>query len=322
MKGVDGIDLSPALTGGTLPARELYAESFAPLVEFGWAPLRSVRSGSWKYTAAPRPELFDIVRDAGEQQNVAGARSDVAKSLDARTTRYSADTLAGSNAASADAARRLRALGYLSGSNPISNLNSEISNRPDPKDRRELAARLAQVTSGELSGAALMTALEAIVREDPGNGQAHLRLGYARVEAGDCGRAIAEFNAALASGLGSVDAYLGLAGCLGEKRELKGAGEALDEARRLEPDNPVVTANIGILQATRGDTAGAITTLQSALAADPDLHQARFNLALALARAGRRAEALAVTRELLSRLPPSAPQRPEVERLLRAIEPR
>jgi cytochrome c-type biogenesis protein CcmH/NrfG len=60
--------------------------------------------------------------------------------------------------------------------------------------------------------------------------------------------------------------------------------------------------------------------LTKALAVDPGLHEARFNLALTYAKAGRRAEAVAAARDLLTRLPSNAPQRPEVERLLRAVQ--
>ncbi|PYQ69751.1 MAG: hypothetical protein DMG01_28670, partial [Acidobacteria bacterium] len=81
---VDGIDVSAALSGGALPARELYAESFAPLVEFGWAPLRSIRSGNWKFIAAPRAELYDIVKDAGERVDLSTAQATVVRQLDTR----------------------------------------------------------------------------------------------------------------------------------------------------------------------------------------------------------------------------------------------
>jgi Flp pilus assembly protein TadD len=227
--------------------------------------------------------------------------------------------LPGANATSAEARDRLRALGYSAGSSAIRNPQSAMA-RPDPKDRRELAARIAQVTSGELTGAALVAALEGIVRDDPGNGQAHLRLGYARLQADDCARAEPEFHAAAAAGLQSADVFLGLASCLGRRRDLAGAERALGEARRLEPDNPAVIANIGLLQATRGDLPAAIQSLNAALAADPDLHEARFNLALVFARAGRRIEAATAARELLTRMPANAPQRPEVDRLLRAVQ--
>jgi arylsulfatase A-like enzyme/Flp pilus assembly protein TadD len=321
MKDVDGIDLAPALRGAALPRREIYAESFAPLVEFGWAPLRAVRSGPWKFIAAPKPELYDIETDAREETNVAAAQESVARQLDQRAGHYSDPELGASSAGapSPEAAERLRALGYSSGFE-IRGPQSQVSARPDPKDRRELAARIALVTSGELTGAALVSALEGIVREDPRNGQAYLRLGFAQLELGDCAHAERAFHAAAAAGLPGADLHVGLATCLGRRGDLAGAARALGEARRLEPDNPTITANVGILQAARGDLKGAIQSLTSALSTDPDLHEARFNLALAYAKAGRRAEATAIARALLARLPSAAPQRSEVERLLKAVQ--
>jgi len=319
MANVDGIDVTPAFARTPLQERELYAESFAPLVEFGWAPLRTVRSGAWKLIAAPQPELFDGQADPGEQANAIGSHPDVARRLQARVDRYSTDSLNASAApAGGEAAQRLRALGYSSGST-IRDSQSAMS-RPDPKDRRDAIARIAQVTSGELSGAALLAALEGIVRDDPRNAQAQLRLGYARLQAGDCAHAEPAFHAAASAGLPTADVHLGLATCLGQRGDLAGAERALAEAQRIEPDNPAVIANLGLLQASKGDLPAAIQSLTKALAVDPGLHEARFNLALAYARAGRKAEAAAEARDLLTRLPPSAPQRPEIERLLRAVQ--
>ena len=96
----------------------------------------------------------------------------------------------------------------------------------------------------------------------------------------------------------------------------------LFRSRRLQDSdvrNPVVIANIGILQAAQGRLPAAIATLTSALAADPNLDEARFNLAVAYAKSGRRVEAAAAAGELLARLPKTAPQRAEVERLLAAV---
>ena len=328
MKDVDGVDLSPALAGGAVPARELYAESFAPLVEFGWAPLRAIRSGTWKYIAAPKPELFDVAHDAAETVNLIAAQPDAARDLEQRASRYSGAALPTLATAIVDpqAAERLRALGYAAQSQSQSQSQSPIPNpqspmdRPDPKDRRELAAKIAQVTSGELTGAELVSALETIVRADPRNGQAHLRLAYAHLQANDCAHAEPEFHAAAATGLPSADIYLGLATCLGRRNDLAGAERALTEARRVEPDNPVVVANLGILQASKGNLAAAVDAFNAALARDPDLHEARFDLAVTYLKLGRRADAAAAARELLARLPQAAPQRSEVERLLRAAQ--
>jgi choline-sulfatase len=309
----DGLDLSPLVKSGTLAARDLYAESFAPLVEFGWAPLRSLRSNAWKYIAAPKPELYDIERDAAEQTNVADAQQSVVESLDARVNQIATSALTAGPTNDPKVMARLRALGYLSGS------SSSSAVRPDPKDRRELAGRIAQITSGELEGAALVDALERIVREDPGNGQMQMRLGYARLQSGDCARAEPAFQAAAATGLPSADIFLGLATCLGRRRDLAGAERVLAEAQRLEPDNPAVVANIGILESSRGNYDAAVDTLGRAVTLDPSLLEARFNLALAYAHLNRRTDALATAQELLRQLPQGAPERPEVERLIRTL---
>jgi cytochrome c-type biogenesis protein CcmH/NrfG len=90
-------------------------------------------------------------------------------------------------------------------------------------------------------------------------------------------------------------------------------------AQDADPDNPVVSANLGLVLSDSGKPAAAIPHLQRALSLDPDLHQARFGLALAYARTNRRTEAAREAEELLRRLPPDAPQRPEVQRLLTAV---
>ena len=102
---------------------------------------------------------------------------------------------------------RLQALGYSGdGGHTMSS-----GARPDPKDRRALAARIAEVTSGELHGADLERALTEILKEDPDNPQANLRLGYVLVERGAWRDAAPRFIRAIDAHLPSVDAHLGLA---------------------------------------------------------------------------------------------------------------
>jgi arylsulfatase A-like enzyme len=309
----DGIDLSPALTAGSLPARTLYAESFAPLLDFGWSPLRSVRDKRWKYIAAPKPELYDLQNDPGETHNVVATEGTRASELARRTDAISSATLA-ANPASLDREARVQALGYAAGS-------SAPADRADPKDRRELAAHLAEVTSGELHGPALERALRQILKEDPDNPQAHVRLGYMLVAGGKCRDAVTHFRAAIDEHLPSVDAHLGLAGCAMAAGQRDVAERTLRGAERVEPDNPVVLANLGIAISDGGHPADGLSFLHRALSIDPDLHQARFALAIAYARLGRRAEAAREAEELLRRLPAAAPQRAEVDRLLTAVRP-
>jgi choline-sulfatase len=310
----DGVDLSSALGGGRVSSRTLYAESFAPLLDFGWSPLRALRDGRWKYIAAPRPELYDIVSDPGETQDLISSEPQRASELARKVDAISTAALPSSGPTlDADALARLQALGYTSGR------RSPTSVPPDPKDRREEAARLARITSGELRGARLEQALREILREDPENPQANVRLAYALVEKNRCADAIPHFTRAIAHGLPTADAHLGLAGCQVAAKNLRAAERTLRAAESVEPDNPIVDANLGIVVSDGGHPADAIRYLQGALAVAPDLHQARFSLAVAYGRLGRRQDAAREATELLRRLPAAAPQRAEVERLLSAV---
>jgi len=294
--------------------RALYAESFAPLLDFGWSPLRTIRKGTWKYIAAPKAELYDLEQDADETRNLVATEPARAAELAREVNQISTSALAlTTQAPDRESRARLQALGYASG-RPATG-----GDRPDPKDRRELAANLAQVASGELHGAALERALRDILRADPENPQANLRLGYVLLDAGRCAEAVKRFTIAIDAHLPSADAHLGRAACEVSAGQIDAARRTLAAAQTVEPDNPVVSANLGLLLSDNGQPAAAIPLLQRALSIDPDLHQARFGLAIAYARAGRRGDAAKEAEELLRRLPPGAPQRAEVERLLTSV---
>jgi arylsulfatase A-like enzyme/cytochrome c-type biogenesis protein CcmH/NrfG len=309
----DGVDLQPVMTGTPLPDRELYAESFAPLLDFGWSPLQAIRAGRWKYIDAPQPELYDVAADPAEARNVSGREPQRIADLHARVAAHSGGGLQSTAAIDPDARARLQALGYAAGAAGAPPRGA----RPDPKDRRSEAARLARIASGELTGKALERALRAVLAADARNPQANLRLGYVLLDSGRCRAATEHFRIAIAEHLPSADAHLGLAACEVAQRHFQAAAAALRQAEQIEPGNPVVVANLGMVLSDSGQPAQAIPPLQRALTIDPDLHQARFALAIAFARAGRPADAASTADELLRRLPADAPQRGEVERLIR-----
>jgi arylsulfatase A-like enzyme/Flp pilus assembly protein TadD len=311
----DGVDLSPAFAGRPIPPRRLYAESFAPLLDFGWSPLRSVREEGWKFIEAPQPELFRVDRDPGETANVAKTEAVRVAAMRERVNGYSPATLEATAVADREAAARLQALGYVGGGE-----GRRDAARADPKDRRELAAAIAQITSGEVQGDALERALRAVLAADPGNPQMNMRLGFALADAGQCASAIAHFEKAVARGMPGADPHLGLARCHAMARQPDRAAAELRAADRAEPDNPVVLANLGIVLSDAGRSAEALPSLERAISLDPDFHEARFNLAVAYARADRRADAAREAAELLRRMPADAPQRFEIQRLLNAVK--
>ena len=307
----DGVNLQGAMAGSDAASRDLYAESYAPLLDFGWSPLRALRRDGWKYIEAPREELYALASDPVEARNLAAQESTRARELRERLGRYSAASP--TQSADKEARSRLQALGYVGGGSRPGEA------RPDPKDRRELAAQLARVTSGELHGETLERALRDILRLDPGNPQAHLRLGYVLQESGRCPAAIPHFQRAIAGKVPGADPWLGLAGCEAAARRIPAAIRALETANQAEPGNPVVIANLGVLLSDSGRPTDGVAHLQRALQIDPALLEARFHLAVAFARLDRRDDAAREARELLRRLPPDAPQRAEVERLIRAV---
>ena len=313
--GQDGLDLRAPIDASRFAGRALYAESFAPLIDFGWSPLRAVREGRWKYIAAPRAELYNVNEDPVEAHNQLPSKPDDAARLAARVAALAPASLSGA-AIDPEAAVRLGSLGYVSAPNRA---GSGERPRPDPKDRVEIAARMAEVTSGEIAGERLVPALEALLRDDPGNPHAELRLGVALADRDDCSRAEPHLRAAIRSGLPSADPFISLAYCHRRRGASEAARRALFDAERVEPGNPVVAANLGLIAFDSGQMGEAIARLEFAVTREPDLHEARFVLARAYARTGRRAEAQQHAATLLSRLPSSAPQRSEVERLVAAL---
>jgi arylsulfatase A-like enzyme len=309
----DGVDLRPVLAGHAGPPRTLYAESFAPLLDFGWSPLRSVRRDDWKYIDAPRPELYRLSDDAGETRDLSASEAPRATAMRKRVEGYGPATLDPLATPDRDAAARLQSLGYVGGG------TRNAGSRPDPKDRRELAADIARVTSGELRGRELEAILRRILASDPGNPLAQLRLGFVLQESSRCPEAVKHFTAAIDAGIPGADAHLGRAGCHAASRRFDAAASDLRAADRVEPGNPVVLANLGVVLSDGGRPKDGVPHLERSLTIDPDFHQARFNLAVAFARLGQRADAAREAGELLRRLPADAPQRREVERLLAAV---
>ena len=234
-----------------------------------------------------------------------------------RVERYSPADLDASAGPALDreARARLQALGYASGERLWRRGRDRI-----PRISVATAARLSEVLSGELQGAALEKALREILAADPKNPQANLRLGYVLLEAGRCDQAVPYLKTAIAGHVPTADAHLGLGLCQVRERRLQDAIVSLTEANRIEPENPVVSANLGIVYMDLGRTREAIGALTQATDLDPDFHEARFNLVRAYARAGDRQAAATHARELLKRLPSNAPQRAEVERLLTALQ--
>ena len=155
-----GVDRSPAFQRSR-PARRrrasLYAESFAPLLDFGWSPLRA----SGEDGSTLRRRRLSCITSTRIPARTTTSPQDRPRRRRARVNGYSPASW--TRGESPTARRRAAAVAWLcrrrSGPAAVT--------RADPKDRRELAAAIAQIMSGELHGEALERELRRSSRRIP-----------------------------------------------------------------------------------------------------------------------------------------------------------
>jgi choline-sulfatase len=134
---MDGESLLPLVAGAR---RDLgaYAENLYPSLQFGWSPIRALRSARFKVIDTARPELYDLQHDPDERQNLFNSRRDVAEPMLQRLRRD--ESLAGDRrrpeprAIDLELQRHLGALGYVSVRRRALPLVAHHGHAPDPKD--------------------------------------------------------------------------------------------------------------------------------------------------------------------------------------------
>ncbi len=276
---VQGRSLLPLLMGlgpddPATAARETYSESLYPLLHYGWAPLRTLRTARYKLIDAPRPELYDLAEDPREERNIFRRDRQLARELEARLddlrTRIERTSESDRTAPEIDPAtlEQLRALGYVGGFGGAGEDEEGNLERADPKDRIQLhqmvMAAQSELGRGELDQAE--TRLRQTLEVDPSVVDAHQMLGAIEMRRGRPELAASAFQAALdlrgdhpAALFGLADAY----------RQLGRFEDALLGYDRILADDP--------------DHGGALVASANALAELGRLEQATTRLEQAAA---------------------------------------
>jgi arylsulfatase A-like enzyme/Flp pilus assembly protein TadD len=289
---LSGLSLAGALRGGATPSEPVtYAESLVPLLHFGWSDLRVVREGRWKYIQAPRPELYDLATDPGEQTNLASAQASRAEAMRGALARFldlerkSAAKASGAAPVSTELLEKLGALGYVGGSAPAETRTPGA----DPKDRVE---EFRFANDG--------------VRE-----------GLLRFHAKDYAGSVARFEGVLRRGISSFEIHFYLARGLYALRRHERAARHFEEAAVRAPAHAEAWEGLADCRAALGDSEGALKALrrgQEALPTDAALRTAEARL---LRRRGRLGEARAAYEAALPLAPKSARLRMQLGELLR-----
>jgi tetratricopeptide (TPR) repeat protein len=321
------LDLAGAGTPADLPGRSVrpfvegktlsetppsYAESWFGRLHFGWSELRSIRTGDWKYVAAPRHELYDLARDPRETRNLAVERAAVANRLAGELEELAPSSRAvPSPTVDSLTAERLRSLGYVG----AGGTSSPARPGADPKDEIggyvRFVDRFYRALDEHEAGRASEAARQflALARDNPASFEAHHYAGRAlfvlgryqasldqlEVAAALSPRfAAAQFDAARTeAAMGRYeDARRRLAGALalepasfygqlmrGEVEKASGnhdaAREAFERALELNPGMSLANYRLGELAEARTDLDRAREHYERAIEGDEDFVEAR-----------------------------------------------
>lgn len=224
---------------GARKASAVFGESVHAYDAFGWSPLRSLRTGDYKYIEAPRPELYNLAADPGELHNLAASDAARAQTMRGELAAILARLRPKGPAQVTNLSARERALlgslGYVAPGPRTASSGS----RADPKDKMAefRAYEDAQVLLYERRTTEAIAVLRKIVAGDAGNILARRDLGGAYLELKQYARAREVLAQVL---LAAPDDYvtqyqLGLA-CehLGQLRQ---AIEHLEAACKIAPDS-------------------------------------------------------------------------------------
>jgi len=297
-----GRSLVPTLMGRSSEGDDAaYSESFAPNIQFGWAPLQGLRTARYKFISAPRLELYDLGRDPGETVNVVDRNPAVARDLKARLDRLIEETGRGApepQAANLDkeTVARLAALGYIG--SPVSEKKARGRFLADPKDK--LAIFESVQRAGEMimreEYAPAVDILRSVLKEDPEISQALLLLATCQSELGGKEEAKAALDVVLKNDPENIQALISLANILMDE----GLAEDVIAIckRTLAVDDKSVQAYMllgGVYMAAQKQ-AEALPFLEKAVEIQPKLTQNGLNLAACLVDLKRyeRAEPLLV----------------------------
>jgi tetratricopeptide (TPR) repeat protein len=241
----------PSFEGSSLlGARQpVYAESVHARDAFGWAPLRSLRVGRFKYIEAPRPELYDLNTDPHELKNLyiqdSARANDLRSQLAKLDARYAPKKPAPPHDISSTTRALLDSLGYLA-PGPRSTQESPGTPRPDPKDR------LAEFRLYE---------------------DAWVRIYYGRLEQG-----IAELRQLLAGDPHNLLARRDLGSAYARKKDYANARTAYRQVLAVAPEDYVAQYEIGIVDEGLGLLQEAKDHLETACRIAPESQQSRHEL--------------------------------------------
>ncbi len=279
----DGASLKPYFAGSETADRIAFAQTDYPL-NFGWAPLRSVRDAQTKLIEAPRPEFYDLRADPGELHN-----------------RYEAGNAS---------AEKLRGMLAHLGDPPTA---AQMS-LPDPKDKIQEQNLLhsAVMALDDDRQAEARAALEQVLRMDPKSATALLQLGQMELAGKNYPKAAEYLKRELEARPDDASAAFDYGRALSEMGRKEEARNALESSLKLNPNNVAARILLAKTYLALNRPDAAQDQIEAALLTDPDNIDAQIAQAELLLAQKKFDEA----QKALTALTQSQPNNAEVYELL------
>jgi Flp pilus assembly protein TadD len=332
-------ELGPRLLAGAglRPGAErlpVYSETRYPR-RAGWHALSVLTDDRWKLIRSSEAELYEIHNDPHEQSNVAAAHPNIVQAMSAALDKLQAGERS-SGGVTAEAAERLRALGYVSGSPPVTADDPKAPNPARAIDAwtgferalgklnggqaAEAASELKAIATAHPESAVFQTTY-ARALQDAGDAKSALRiyraaaarwqtdpalfhdLAVAARAAGDAAEAERAERAALALDGRSAMAQNGIGLLAADAGRHAEAAAAFERAAQLDPTNPSYWSNLGNARRAAGDSAAAEQAYRKALEADANYPDALNGLGTLQVQSGRAGEAVSLFERALERDP-------------------
>ncbi len=264
-----------------------YSETFYPLSSFGWSPLHALESERFHFIDAPRPELYDLQSDPGENHNLAAEQPATVAVLQEKMQAFLAYNPfarqdAGAGNLSPDAQEKLRALGYF-GFRAAVSAESLKQGLADPKDKLWEFNSILKATDAfqrheDDQAEALLNEVQ---QKDPQIYVIPFMLGESALRRENWEAAAEQLQRCLTLNPNFDSAMAGLARALAKLGRVDEAKSWLQKALRSNPQNYRAWYETGLLDA-KTDPAAALASYQRAIAIQPNFSPGQRETGLAL----------------------------------------
>ena len=295
---IQGVDLSPSFhtQNSSQSDRHVFCESLEA-TKYGGNSLLGVVNDRFKYIQTTRPELYDVIEDPGELDNLFENEQERASVMRGKLAQVLEESSRIDNRGSAaemdpQAIQRLESLGYVEGA-----VNEDFSfdqTKPDPKDLLAYHVLHAQINSylhTKQYDKAEMWA-EQLTREGPDCSIGYEKLGSMALKRKDYAKAITSFERAIEINPSNAKTYNERATAYLRKREYDKAIRDLEKAIELSPRLIGAYNNRGLSYLRKGEPSKALDDFARVVELNPKDLFARKHMGWAHMRLGQSNEAV------------------------------